>query len=329
MADRPPRRSITEGGAQPDAPPEEARWSAADDLPELVDESDARTGEVPQLRLGDVATTTSVAVVREAVQLPIRRRVAVKIPLREGDVDALVGEARIAASLEHPNVVPIHLLGRDQRGRPLLVMKLIEGEPWQDQLDEADRIERLRHHLGILMQVCNAIGLAHERRIIHRDLKPSNIMIGPFGEIYVVDWGLAMRIDDDATPLPRARDVRERRGTAAYMAPEMLAGDGRRLGPESDVYLLGGMLHTILTGEAPFEGFTMSRRLADPEARPPKRIGAEVPAELAAICRRALAPVPTDRHPSAQEFRHALAEALHHLGSLELSAAADARLMPN
>lgn len=316
MADLPPRATAERRDASdpPGIP-------VAASLPLLLDERDVEGDPSPQLALGAVVGTGRTAVVREAIQLPLGRRVAVKIPHLEGDAETLIAEARIAGALEHPNIVPIHLLGRDRAGRPRLVMKLIEGEPWSDQLAEPNRPERLRHHLGILTQICNAVGLAHERGVIHRDLKPANVMIGPFGEVYVVDWGLALRSDGAAS-----RGRRDGEGTTAFMAPEMLLPEGPPLGPTSDVYLLGGVLHVILAGVAPFEGLTRSQRTAEPMATPSDRIPPDAPAELAAICRRALSVDPERRYPSAHAFREAIADALAHLGSLEVSAAADARL---
>lgn len=312
MGDQPPRASADRGGAP--VPP-----GRAADLPLLLDEQESRPGEAPQLQLGDVAGTGRMAVVREATQLPLRRRVAVKIPHFDGDADALVAEARIAGALEHPNIVPIHVLGRDREGRPRLVMKLIEGEPWSHQLAEPDRLERLRHHLGILLSVCNAVGLAHGRGVIHRDLKPANVMIGPFGEVYVVDWGLAIETGGATRP----RDVE---GTPAFMAPEMLSSEGAPLGPACDIHLLGGILHVILAGVAPYEGMTLRQRLADPTVAPVSRMPHEVAPELIAICQRALSTGPSERHTSVHAFREAIEKSLRHLGSLEVSTAAEARL---
>lgn len=313
MADE-PRTRAARGGA-PDPP----RRVVA--LPLLLDENEARAGEAPQLRLGGVAGSGRMAVVHEAIQLPLQRRVAVKIPHLEGDADALIAEARIAGALEHPNIVPIHLLGRDRDGHPRLVMKLIEGEPWGVQLAEPDRRERLRHHLGILLAVCNAVGLAHGQGVIHRDLEPHNVMIGPFGEVYVVGWGLAF-----ATRQAASSERGHAEGTPAFMAPEMLANDGLPISSATDIYLLGGILHVILTGIAPFEGMTLARRLADATAAPAAPIPTDVLPELASICKRALSTDPAERHGSVHAFREAIATSLRHLGSLEVSAAAEARL---
>src|SRR5262249_12200472 len=157
-------------------------------------------------------------------------------------LDGLLVEAVITGSLEHPSVVPVYALGCDDAGHPILVMKRIEGVSWKtlaaDQHHPAwARIDaagddRLVAHLEILMQVAGAVHFAHSRGFVHRDIKLANVMIGEFGEVYVVDWGLAVKmgaapLSDEEAPLV---------GTPVYLAPEMLSGDPAAVDARTDVY---------------------------------------------------------------------------------------------
>ncbi len=161
------------------------------------------TGDAGDLiSLGGVLGEGGMGVVYAGIQHGLARGVAVKA-LRDGDdprrLAALVREARVVGAVAHPNVVPVHLLVRDRDGLPLMVMKRIEGQSWAAHLraEAADspafRLDdaRLEHHLRVLMQVANALDHAHATDVIHRDVKPSNVMLGPHGEVYLVDWGLA------------------------------------------------------------------------------------------------------------------------------------------
>jgi len=179
-----------------------------------------------------------MAVVYVAVQTALGREVAVKTA-RDGDLDAaraLVDEARITGALEHPNIVPVHDVGRDDQGRPLIVLKRIEGTPWSETIATA----KLEWNLEQLVHVCRAVAFAHSRGILHRDLKPANVMVGEFGETYVLDWGIALPVDSHNDEVA---------GTLAYMAPEMLAAEV--LTVRADVYLLGATLYEIVAGEPP------------------------------------------------------------------------------
>jgi eukaryotic-like serine/threonine-protein kinase len=299
------------------------------ELPELLDERTATRDEVPQLRFGDLVSDSGSVEIHHALQLPLCRPVTVKRTRRAQDgvaAKALVDEALVAGGLEHPNIVPIHTLGRDREGRTLLVLKRIEGQAWSQLLRRPDRPAELRRHLDVLVQVCHAIELAHDRGIVHRNLKPDNVMIGPFGEVYVVDWALAVSIrNDDLGRLPHVRDIRSAQGTAAFMAPEMVAADADAIGQASDIYLLGGILHVVLTGTAPFEGTTTEDRRADLEAAVTfPQMG--LPSELAALCEQVLQPQPSARGGSVTAMREALERAAGHLTSLKLSGAANERL---
>jgi len=206
------------------------------------------------------------------------RDIAMKAPRRaDARTEArLIREARLTARLEHPGIVPVYDLSTDERGRPCYTMRLLRGRSLAEVLDETPdlnaRLSTLRH----IVSACEAVGFAHDHGVLHRDLKPANLMVGDYGELLVVDWGLACEVDADG--LGPAESV----GTRGYIAPELARGQApdRR----ADVWSLGAVLHDVLTGAAPDTPLTF------PEA---------VPAELAAITRRALADDPSDRYDGA------------------------------
>ncbi len=278
-----------------------------------------------------------MGIVRLGRQASLRRAVAVKT-LRDESRDPrstlrLLREAWITGALEHPNVVPVHDLSADERGGPRLVMKRIEGVEWAALMHDADVVEARFHsrsllewNLSILLQVANAIAFAHARGIVHRDIKPENVMIGAFGEVYVVDWGIAVALRDDGTGLlPLAADAHEMTGTPAYMAPEMLATPGARITERTDVYLLGSVLFEIINGRPPHEGGplpAMIQRIA----RSAPTFHRACPDELERICRRALDRDPDARFETVVQLRLALQGYLQHRGATHLYDEARGRL---
>ena len=268
-----------------------------------------------------------------ARQHSLGREVAVKV-LKPGTggaaaADALVEEARTTGSLEHPNIVPVYALARDATGLPALVMKRIDGVSWRSLLQDAahpswERIatgrDRLEANLEVLIQVCNAIAHAHHRGVIHRDLKPANILIGELGEVYVADWGVAIQKARLEPGPPRLV------GTPAYLAPEMVTGDPSMTDERTDIYLLGGTLHEVLTGRPTHLGENVHDVLQKAFVAAAPTLPAELPAELAALCTRALAADPRHRFQTALEMRDALRLFLQHRGSIRLADAASQRL---
>ena len=234
---------------------------------------------------------------------------------------ALFREARITGSLEHPGVIPVHLLGLDDDGHPMLVMKRVDGvdlgtllhDPAHAAWRARGRSEdRLVAGLEILEQVCLTVEFAHSHGILHRDIKPENVMVGSFGEVYLLDWGIAKPKDE-----PRAETIV---GTPVYMAPEMVRG-----GPvdeRSDVYLLGAMLHELLTGNPRHEGTTVMDVLRNALASSLVAYGDDVPQPLAAIANRATHREPAERYPTAGAFRDALADFLKRRSARALADAA-------
>ncbi|MCB9753035.1 MAG: protein kinase [Myxococcales bacterium] len=252
-----------------------------------------------------------VGIVELAHQPLLNRDVAVKRLLDPSPSRAalLLREARITGSLEHPNIIPIHTIGHHPELGPLVVMKRIQGESWEARLalDRARvRVDEnaLAAHVEILTRVCQAVEFAHSRGVLHRDLKPSNVMLGEFGELYLVDWGLALELGAPAK--------QQLVGSPAYMPPEMVLGERDGISPRSDVYLLGATLHEVLTGQHRHAGATVREVLARALESPPHRYGPEVPEELAAICNRACHRDPARRFPDVESLRQALQRYLEH-----------------
>jgi serine/threonine-protein kinase len=260
-------------------------------------------------------------------------------------------EAEITGSLEHPGIVPVYGLGHHPDGRPFYAMRFVRGESLKDAIagfhggsgssGETDgarkaSTESLAHSvqfrrlLARFLDVSNAIAYAHSRGVLHRDLKPGNILLGPFGETLVVDWGLAKvvgRMDDasgasgEATLRPpSASGVGETVagsviGTPAYMSPEQAEGRLDSLGPATDVYGLGITLYVVLTGRAPFHGENVNEILAKVrrgEFARPRVIQPRVPKVLEAICLKAMAREQSDRYSNpralAEDVEHWLAD---------------------
>jgi len=191
----------------------------------------------------------AMGVVRSAQQVPLRRDVAVKTLLEDivgaDDRRQMLCEARVGGALEHPNVVPVYMLGGDETGAPVIVMRRIAGTPWSDLLADEALVRERQHvldplvwHLEVLTQVCNAVHYAHDKLILHRDLKPDNVMIGEFGEVYVLDWGLAVSLQEgNDLGLAHVSQIDSVAGTPAYMAPEAVAVLGDQIGVATDVYV--------------------------------------------------------------------------------------------
>ena len=215
--------------------------------------------------------------------------------------ERLIREARILASLEHPGIVPIHDVGTLPDGRLFYVMKRIRGERFDNFVrGPHSRTELLRAFL----QVCDALAFAHAAGVIHRDLKPQNVMLGSFGEVLVLDWGVAK-----ASRRSSARAIEAEAGTAAgtpgYMAPEQMHGDADE---RADVYGLGGLLFFLLTGKHP----TPVPETAEQWARE-----ATIPAALRAICERARTPDPAARYQTVASMA---ADVANYLDALPVAA---------
>jgi serine/threonine-protein kinase len=246
-------------------------------------------------------------------------------------------EAEITGGLEHPCIVPVYGLGQYVDGRPFYAMRFIKGDNLKNAIerfhrasfrDPGQRTLELRTLLGRFLDVCNAVAYAHSRGVLHRDLKPGNIMLGPYGETLLVDWGLAKPLEpaegnesgDEALLRPVAGSgsaptrMGQRIGTLAYMSPEQARGEVDRVGPASDVYSLGATLYAVLTGQAPFseKDPDMIAKLERGEFPPPRQVNRMVPPALQAICQKAMAANPEERYPTpralADDVEHWLAD---------------------
>lgn len=236
----------------------------------------------------------AMGIVELATQRALSRDVAIKRLLQSSPelVDSLLHEAVIAGQLEHPNIVPIHAVVTDGVG-PAVVMKRISGVEWAELLTT----ESLDRHLQIFVQVCSAVAFAHSRGIVHRDIKPANVMIGEFDEVYLVDWGLARRLDANGIYTGRIA------GTPAYIAPEMVTGESLA---QSDIFLLGATLHELLTGKPRHLGTTLVEVLSNAQAAEPFDYDQNIDPELAEICNRACARDPNTRFADVSKLRDAI-----------------------
>lgn len=287
---------------------------------------------VPGFELRDVIGEGGMGVVHLAHQRELGRHVAIKTLRGEladqvGERRSFLAESRITGALQHPNVVPIHSVSEANNGEIWLVMKRIEGRSLRELLDAEPRPlgdARLERLLRVVLSVCNALAFAHSEGILHRDIKPDNVMLGDYGEVLLVDWGIAVRYRDvdSASPLgaaPLAARLRQVAGTPRYMAPEMARGDGAAQGPWSDTYLVGGLLYFLLCGSPPHAGSTLREVLHNAQSSEPATLPDGVPRGLREICRKALALDPAQRYRSAEELRDALEAYLDHRESLVLA----------
>ena len=296
------------------------------------------TSEGGRFRLLRHHARGGIGVVSVALDSELHREVALKQiqPQHADDPTSrarFLIEAEVTGRLEHPGVVPVYGLGTSEKGRPFYAMRFVRGQSLKEAAesfhqadldpgrDPAERTLALRQLLRRFIDVCNAIAYAHSRGVIHRDLKPANILLGPYGETLVVDWGLAKVVGrDDPTPQPAAEmtlrpaslsgssdtQMGTAIGTPAYMSPEQSDGRLAQIGPASDIYSLGATLYCIVTGKPPLDEGSlddMLLRLRRGEIDPPRKVNPRVPAALEAIILKAMATRPADRYPSA----HALA----------------------
>ncbi|MCA8961600.1 MAG: tetratricopeptide repeat protein [Planctomycetes bacterium] len=251
------------------------------------------------------------------------RELAMKVVIDEGRhskadlLERFLREARITSRLEHPGVVPVHEVGVDDEGRVFFTMRRIRGRELGEVFASSrghDSDWSVHRALEGLLKVCDTIAFAHSHGVVHRDLKPENIMVGDFGEVYVMDWGLAKDLHeacrDELDRVAASTRSGSIVGTPYYMAPEQATGV--EVGPAADIYALGALLYTLLAGEPPYAEHESTDRVLDAmRAGPPRELDALPDTEstmgpLRRICLRAMARAPADRFGHAGEMAHAL-----------------------
>jgi eukaryotic-like serine/threonine-protein kinase len=284
--------------------------------------------------LGQIARG-GMGVVYAAQDETLQRRVALKVLEVPGDqselADRLIREARVLALLEHPGIVPVHDVGTLPDGRVFYTMKFVEGQRLEQYIASlVSNPDRLR----VFLRICEAVAFAHARAVLHRDLKPANVMVGPFGEVLVMDWGLAKILaragesapDDDTATVWQTKPTLTPgdsltvisaitghgtvMGTPGYMSPEQARGDVESLDVRSDIFSLGAVLQFLLTKDS---GVSQA---------PSPRLDRS----LESICAKAAAPDPAQRYQTVQDlaldvsrYLDGLAVAAHRESLLEKS----------
>jgi WD40 repeat protein/serine/threonine protein kinase len=257
-------------------------------------------------------------------------------PNERRQLSRFLEEAQITGQLDHPGIVPVHELGIDAEGNVYFTMRLVRGRSLRavyELVPDGREGWNLTRALGVLLRVCHAVAFAHSKGVIHRDLKPANVMVGRFGETYVMDWGLAKVLGREDTHDLRPREAPETTnvsvvatdrsdlgsdspesplmtmdgtvvGTPAYMSPEQAQGHADEVGPQCDVYSVGAMLYHLLAGRMPYvtpgERPSPHAVLAEVRAGPPARVSLfarKAPPELVAICETAMARKVDARYP--------------------------------
>jgi serine/threonine protein kinase len=220
-------------------------------------------------------------------------------------------EALITARLQHPSIVPIYEIG-ERSGEPYYVMRFLRGQPLEAAIKGRTTVRERLELLSHISAAADAIAYAHSESIIHRDLKPLNVLVGEFGETMVIDWGLAKDLSAASGPDVEVGPYRSATaapgetvkgsivGTPAYMPPEQAAGEA--VDQRADVYSLGAMMHHVLAGEPPFGGRTAEETLIKVLSEPPRALPDDLPDDLRAIVRKAMAHDPGGRYPSAREM---------------------------
>ncbi|MEO2016735.1 MAG: protein kinase [Fuerstiella sp.] len=273
---------------------------------------------VPEYEVIGELGAGNMGIVYRARQTSLNRELAIKT-LKPDTLNVdhnqamFVSEAVVTANLVHPNIVPIHDLGRTEDGKLFYSMKQVTGTPWNTTVRELS----LEDNVEILMKVSDAVAFAHSQGVINRDLKPENVIVGDYGEVIVLDWGLAITTDEFSGKDSVVVDFRGGAGTPVYMPPELADEDVSRVGRHSDIYLLGAMLYEALEGFPPHL-LRESWGLDDPQEQLNAVIRAVLnneiepnvmnEGELMEIARTAMSTDPQDRYSSVEQFQDAIRE---------------------
>lgn len=272
----------------------------------------------PEYELLSVLGEGGMGIVWSARQTSVDRSVAVKMIKgnfagKRAQRNKFLAEAIVTGDLDHPNIVPIYDVGVDKSGSLFYAMKQVKGTPWLKVIKE----KSLHENLEILLRVADAVAFAHARGIVHRDLKPENVMLGEYGEVLVMDWGLALPLRQ-FRKAERIRQFSSMGGTPAYMSPEMATGPIDRITPQSDIYLIGAMLWEIVTGKPPHPGKKVQQCLLAAMRNTIR--STEKSGELVDIALKAMATDVADRHATVREFQDEVRSYLDHSESLALAA---------
>lgn len=301
--------------------------------------------------VGEELARGGQGIIRSAFDRDLHRTVAIKELRSAGGADAtrahagtrslgrFLDEALVTGQLDHPGIVPLHEMGIDVQGRMQFTMKMVRGIDLSEVVTDMreDRSEgALQRVLDIMVKVCDAVGYAHSKGVVHRDLKPSNIRVGRFGEVYVMDWGLARVVGQEGAdlrvqlPVEHSGDVQSVRprissdtsadsplvtmdgdviGTPAFMPPEQALGRLDEIDERSDVYAMGAMLYALLAGHSPYIAHDVQLNhiavWTKVQDGPPPALSSEAPdasAELVAICEKAMARRKEDRYRTAADL---------------------------
>ena len=315
------------------------------------DSTSARFNNDQHLSIIEKIAQGGMGIVYRGYDSELKREVAIKVAINSGRSQQefrFYREAQISSQLQHPGVPPVYRIGRMQDGNQFIAMKLVEGQTLKQKINnlfDFGNLSQRRKLLNVFQKVCQTIAYAHSRGYIHRDLKPENVMVGAFGEVQVMDWGLAKRIgstesscddheSDDCSTSAYETSLGSVLGTPAYMSPQQAAGID--VDQRTDVFALGGILCEILTGKPPFDAATATRAISlasdgDLESAYQQLSNSDADPELVALAKECLSRSPDDRPESAgaldERLKHIFAQKVERVREMELTQARiDARL---
>ncbi|HEY6460162.1 MAG TPA: protein kinase [Polyangiaceae bacterium] len=283
------------------------------------------------LLLGNELARGGMGHVHPAVDRNLLRSVALKrldkdIATKAFYRDAFIAEAQITGQLEHPNIVPAHELAVDPNGIPYFTMKLVQGDSFHAWLKKhpVGTVDRIAGGIEVLLKVCDALAYAHDRGVVHRDLKPANIMVGAFGQVYLMDWGLAKLLHSEPASGPGAmKNAPGPVGTPDYMAPEQARGVPGDVDERSDVFGVGAMLFEVLAGHGPYGPLNATGQELLDHAEAGRVLSIDAACETVGVARRIRAVAeratkadPAERFQTVTEMQDAMRAFLH--GGLHL-----------